>query len=82
MINECKCGDILSEDALKCPTCGAANTHFTRPSGPPSLPFVIVSGLLAGAARRWFDLPWYEAAVIAGIGVAAVEVIRKMAATK
>jgi hypothetical protein len=70
MIVECKCGEVLAEDAEACPACGAPNVAY-KPAQPPRLLIAIVGGILVyvGAQQGW---PWYWPAAVMGISAVAL----------
>jgi hypothetical protein len=60
MIGKCRCGEIVPEDAEKCPSYGAENEAYRPPY--PRLALSIVGGVLVGVSYR-FDLPWSVPAI-------------------
>ena len=62
MIAECKCGEVLAEDAQTCPACGAPNSSH-RPAEPPRLLIAITGGVLIYIGVQQ-GRPWYWPAIV------------------
>jgi hypothetical protein len=74
MINECRCGEILMDDAATCPACGAVNERYTPPSGF-NVPLLFGAGVLGALGNR-LGLPWYVPLLVVCVGIVALRLAR------